>query len=478
MTDIRPHTIAQLMREPTRSPLARLPQYDRNRLVPAVVHLGAGSFHRAHQAVYFDDLAALGTTCWGVVGVGISRPELGEVLAAQDNLYVVVQRDRRSSSARVIGSLVDYLMLADDPAAVVERLTDPRTRLVTMTITGDGYDVTGPAYGGPTGVFDVLVAALDARRRDGIPPFTVLSCDNLPDNAAAARNATVAVARRSSVELATWITDNVCFPASMVDRITPHTSPSERDDVQAEFAVDDRWPVLTEPFAQWIIEDCFSDGRPPLDLVGARFVRDVQPYKLIKNRLLNGSHCALGYLGLLAGHATTAEAMRDPQLARFISHLMRTEIAPALPATVPGMELEPYQRVLLERFSSPAIADPLQRLAGRGSTKVTDYVVPSLRDAIAAGRDRRALTLAVAAWARCLSGGDGHGRTIDIADARLDELRAVARAVPDDSADFLALDVFDSLDDKVAFGADLTRCARLLADRGVHAAIDDLLGPV
>jgi mannitol-1-phosphate/altronate dehydrogenase len=450
-----------------------VPHYERNRLVPSVVHLGVGSFHRAHQAVYFDELAARGDTRWGVVGVGVARPELREVLDAQDNLFVVVQRGSEGSSARVVGSLVEYLLLADDPAAVEARLADPRTRLVTMTVTGDGYQVDPATADGGGSVFGPLVAALDARRRAGRPPFTVLSCDNLPDAAEAARRATLTLARARSAELADWIETEVCFPASMVDRITPQTSADAADEVAEEFAVRDRWPVVTEAFAQWVIEDCFTAGRPPLDTVGALFVPDVRPYKLIKTRLLNGSHTALGFLGHLAGHRTTAEAMADRPIARFIEHLMADEVAPALPADVPGMELEPYQAVLLDRFASPAIADRLDRLCRRGSTKMADYLLPSLHDAAAAGRPRRLLTLVVATWCRYLTGSTLTGAPIEVEDPRLEELQPLAQQGP--SALLTAADLFGDLGRDPEFVGDVEQLARLLGERGVAAAVEHVL---
>jgi mannitol 2-dehydrogenase len=454
-------------------PQVTLPQYDRDRLIPSVVHLGVGGFHRAHQAVYFDELAARGHTGWGVIGVGVSRPEMRDILDAQDNLYVVVQRGAEASTARLVGSMVDYLLLADDPAAVEERLADPRTRLVTITVTGNGYAVDD-STDEHSSVFGPLAAALDTRRLAGLPPFTVLSCDNLPDAAAAARTATVAMARRRSAELAEWIEGNVCFPASMVDRITPQTSPDQRDEIAEEFAVDDRWPIVTEAFAQWVIEDCFTDGRPPLDTVGAQFVPDVAPYKLIKSRLLNGSHSALGYLGYLAGHRTSAEAMADPQIARFIEHLMRDEVAPGLPADIPGMELDSYQTVLLDRFCSPTIADGLDRLCRRGSTKMADYLLPSLHEAAADGRPYRLLALAVAAWRRYLSGTDLTGAPIDVQDPRLDELQPLAQ---DSAAALLATsDLFGELGTDDAFVAEVTRLGEVLDRDGVGAAIDEVLG--
>jgi mannitol-1-phosphate/altronate dehydrogenase len=400
------------------------PQYDRSELIPAVVHIGVGGFHRAHQAVYFDELANRGITDWGVVGVGISRPEMAEVLSAQDNLFTVVERGVEDSSARVIGSIIDYLLLAEDPDAVRARLSDPQTRLVTLTITADGYQVGDDES--PDGIFAILLDALDTRRRAGDRPFTVLSCDNLPDAGAASRQAVLTLAGRRDAELADWIEQNASFPGSMVDRITPTTSPSDRDEVEDEFSVADRWPVITEPFSQWVIEDSFCDGRPPLDQVGARFVDDVAPYKLIKSRLLNGIHCAVGYLGSLGGYQTTDEAMTDPVLAQFIEELLREEIAPLLPADVAGMELEPYLSSVLDRLRNPAIGDQLSRLCRRGSTKMGSYVLPSLSEATEQNRPRRLLTLAVAGWIRYAAGTDLAGNALEVQDDRAEELHALS----------------------------------------------------
>jgi mannitol 2-dehydrogenase len=446
-----------------------VPQYDRRRLTPAVVHLGVGAFHRAHQAVYFDELAAKGHTAWGIVGVGISRPELGEVLNAQDNLYVVVERSADASTARVVGTIVEYLLLAEDRDSVVRRLADPRTRLVTMTVTGDGYRTDDE----PSPVFSAIAEALEIRSRTGLRPFTVLSCDNLPDSGASARQATIAAARLRSDVLAEWVEREATFPSSMVDRITPTTSPELREAIEQEFHVRDSWPVVTEPFSQWVVEDRFCDGRPPLDEVGVRFVDDVTPYKLVKTRLLNGTHSALGYLGALAGCGTTAEAMDTPEIARIVERLMRDEMAPALPDDVEGMELDPYQKVLLERFASPTIADDLSRLCRRGSTKMRDYLLPSLHAAVADGRSAPLLCLVVAAWCRYLQGVDDAGHELTVEDPRLDELQPLARR---GAADLLAVeDLFGA----AGRDQDIVRCVQKMLEsieqRGVLATIDGIL---
>ncbi|GAA2450546.1 mannitol dehydrogenase family protein [Streptomyces glaucus] len=432
----------------SRSSQLETPGYDRARLEPAVVHFGVGGFHRAHQAVYFDQLAELGFTRWGMIGVGIRRPEMGQVLDAQDNLFTVVQRGNDDSAAKVIGSMVEYLLLTDHREAVRTRLADPRIRLVTLTITADGYTLSDDPGQARDSVFGLVVDGLDRRRRAHQAPFTVLSCDNLPDSAAAAREAVMALAARRDPALARWIEERVSFPGSMVDRITPATTPGDRDEVEEDFRVGDRWPVITEPFTQWVIEDDFCNDRPPLDRVGALFVDDVAPYKLIKSRLLNGVHCALGYVGCLAGHRSTDQAMADPAVAGFVQRLMREEIAPLLPADVPGMDLGTYCDTVLERLRNASIGDRLARLCRRGSTKVPDYLLPSLHAAHAQDRPRTLLAFAVAAWMRYLRAVDLDGAPIDVQDARAEELREAALRGGDDPGPLLAVtDVFGDLAD-------------------------------
>ncbi len=431
-----------------------VPAYDRSAVAPAVVHVGVGGFHRAHQAVYLDELARRGITDWGVVGIGMHRRELGEVLGVQDNLFTVVERGTEQSSARVVGAMVDYLLLSEQRDAVSERLRDPRTRLVTLTITGDGYTVPDSAE---DSIFPVLVEALDERRKAGVAPFTVLSCDNLPDSGEAARQAVLGCAGSSDPELTSWIEAEVAFPGGMVDRITPSTSPEERGRIEQEFHVADQWPVITEPFAQWVIEDRFCNGRPPLDQVGVRFVDDVAPYKLIKSRLLNGSHCALGYLGSLAGYERS------------------DEVAP-LPPDVPGMELEEYCTSLLARLAHAAIGDQLSRLAGRGTTKMPDYVLPSLFDARAKGSPSGLLTLVVAGWLRYVRGVDLAGERFEFKDARGDELRALAEDSEGDPRLLLALtDIFDDLSGNEEFAAEVQRLMAMIDDQGVQGTMNSVL---
>ena len=402
-----------------------VPTYDRSSLQRGVVHIGAGNFHRAHQAVYFDDLACSGiSTQWGVTGVSLHSRDVKDVLSAQDGLYTVVQRDHEGQTARVVGSIGSIHYAPNDGAAVRAALADPRTHIVSLTITGNGYfldpvtrefdashpDVRADLVESNSFVtaWAYLAEALDRRRRAGTAPFTVLCCDNIPDNTQPARTALVSFAALKDPGLARWIDTHVAFPSTMVDRITPQTSKSERELVEQTFGIADKWPVLTEPYCQWVIEDAFSDGRPPLDEVGAQFVADVSDHKLVKTRLLNGTHIALACLATLAGYQRTDQAMRDHVIFDYVEQLMRDEVQPLLPA-VPGMNTPDYRDTLLSRLSNPRMSDQLPRLARRGSTKISSFLLPSLHEAIAQDRPHTLLMLALAGWARYLRGYDLKG---------------------------------------------------------------------
>jgi mannitol-1-phosphate/altronate dehydrogenase len=432
----------------------QVPAYDRAALSPGVVHISVGSFHRSHQAVYFDELAQRGISDrWGLIGVGLYRREMQQVLAAQDGLYTVVARGRRSDEARVVGVITRYLYAPDEGAAVLGALADERIRVVTLTITADGYMVdpcTGEFRAGdprviaeladpsrPRSALGHVVEGLDRRRRAGLAAFTVLSCDNMAGNGAVARTAVVAFARLRDERLARWIEDHVTFPSSMVDRITPRTTRADREMVARMFGVRDRWPVMTEPFSQWIIEDDFCHGRPPLEHVGAQFVSDVRPHALLKTRMLNASHSALGYLGSLAGHKRIDGAMRDPAFAAYVEAMMTDEIAPLLPP-VAGIDLPLYGAILRERFANPSIGDQLSRLCRNGSMKVPRHVLSSIREARVTGRRHALLTLAVAGWCLYLRGVDARGRPVVLDDPAAGRLQALAVAGGTDPRPLLA----------------------------------------
>jgi mannitol 2-dehydrogenase len=461
-----------------------VPTYDRSTLSRGVVHIGVGNFHRAHQAVYFDDLARSGiSNRWGITGVSLHSPDVRDLLSTQDGLYTVVQRGHDRHTARVVGSIGSVHYAPTDGAAVRAALADPQTRVVSLTITGCGYflnpvtqefDADHPdvrsdlvaSDGSYATAWGYLAEALDRRRRAGGAPFTVLCCDNIPGDTQAARVALVSFAALKDPGLARWIDTHVAFPSTMVDRITPRTSNSDRKFVEQTFGIADKWPVVTEPYCQWVIEDSFSNGRPPLDRVGVEFVADVSDHKLIKTRLLNGTHIALACLATLAGYQRTDEAMRDRVIFDYVDQLMRDEVQPLLPA-VPGMNTPGYRNILLDRLSNPRMSDQLSRLARRGSEKISSFVLPSLQEAIAEGRPHTLLMLAVAGWARYVRGHDLKGRKISIEDSQAIPLTRLATMAGNNPDPLLGHEMFGELRTVPGFSERLGDMIADIDERGV-----------
>ncbi|MFI1916283.1 mannitol dehydrogenase family protein [Nocardia sp. NPDC020380] len=431
-----------------------VPGYRRAEIRTGIVHFGVGNFHRAHQAWYLDRLlTAGGSPEWGVCGIGVLPGDrrMRDVLAAQDGLYTLVEAGPDGErSPRVIGALVEYLYAPDDSVAVVEKLADSGTRIVSLTITEGGYHV---GAGASLSVFGLVTAALERRRARGLPPFTIMSCDNIEDNGAVARTAFVEFARRSDPALAEWISREGAFPSSMVDRITPATTDGMVADLERGFGVTDGWPVLTEPFAQWVLQDEFPLGRPDFDHVGVQLVDDVAPYELMKLRLLNGGHQALAYLGQLCGYRYVHDAVADPLLSRFVARYMEREALPTLPP-VPGIDLAVYRRTLLERFGNPAIADTIARLCADASERIPKWVVPVARYQLAHGGEFDCAATMIAAWARYCEGVDERGEPITVVDPRRDQLMAAAARQSHDPAAFLAdRSLFADLSDSPKFVA-------------------------
>jgi fructuronate reductase/mannitol 2-dehydrogenase len=446
-------------------PGVSVPGYDRHALRPGIVHLGVGAFHRSHQAVYLDRLAAGVSQDWGVIGIGLRAGAGRGDLLRQNCLYSLLERSPDGDRVRVIGSLLDYLYAREEPGRALAALVSEETKIVTLTVTGDGY-----SSGGPVPRF--LAEALRLRRQAGLAPFTVLSCDNLPHNGATAREAVVAYAsQRDEDRFAAWIEDNVSFPSTVVDRITPVTEASHRRLLERAYGIHDRSPVVSEDFTQWIVEDDFCNERPPLEEVGVQFVADVTPYELHKKRLLNGAHSAIGYLGRLSGHERIDEAIADPLLRGFIEAMMG-EVAPLLPAAE-GLDVDEYRETLIERFGNPRVGDRLRRLCGRGSTKMPAYLLPSLQEAVEEGTPHENLSLALAAWIRYLTGVDLKGKPIEVEDARWDTLRPLAQAASADPRPLLEeRQIFGSLVEDDAFVERLTQTIRILDSRGPAAATE------
>jgi mannitol 2-dehydrogenase len=472
-----------------------VPTYDRSQVRTGIVHLGVGGFHRAHQAMYVDRLLEKGEgQDWGICGVGVLPVDrrMAEVMAAQDCLYTLVVKDADGTwDARVIGSITEYLLAPDDPEAVVEKMAAESTRIVSLTVTEGGYNidpVTGQFDPAAQDVVDDLkpgaalatsfglVTEALARRRDrGLAPFTVVSCDNIQHNGDVARRSFAAFATLRDHELGAWVEREVPFPNSMVDRITPATTDEDRAEVARRFGVEDGWPVVCEPFTQWVLEDRFSLGRPPLEDAGVQLVDDVEPYERMKLRLLNASHQALAYLGHLAGYRLVHDAAQDPLFRRFLLAYMEQEATPTL-RPVPGIDLDAYRRELITRFSNPAIRDTLARLAFDGSERLPKWLLPVVRDNLASGGPVRLSAAVVAGWARYAEGVDEQGAPIDVVDRRRDSLLQRARGQRDDPLAFLAdRDLFGDLIDDERFTAEYRTTLTSLHERGARATLEALV---
>ncbi len=393
------------------------PAYDRDLVTPGIVHFGVGGFHRAHQAMYTDRLLNEGAALdWGICGVGVMPADrrMQEVLDAQDGLYTLVLKHSDGTyEPRVIGSIVEYLFAPDDPEAVIEKMAAPSTRIVSLTITEGGYNIndatgefdeTNPdmihdlAPGAvPRTAFGLITEALRRRGTRGLAPFTVMSCDNLQDNGRLTRRVLTAFARLLDPELGDWVDREVRFPNSMVDRITPVTTDADRAEVADRFGIEDRWPVVCEPYTQWVLEDAFTAGRPPYEQVGVQLVDQVAPYELMKLRLLNGSHQAMSYFGYLAGYRLVHEAAQDPLFQAFLLGYMDDEATPTL-EPVPGVDLNGYKHTLIERFSNPEVRDTIARLCALSSDRIPKWVLPVVRQQLATGGEIRRSAAVVASW--------------------------------------------------------------------------------
>ncbi|MDC7746629.1 mannitol dehydrogenase family protein [Rhizobium binxianense] len=442
---------------------AAIPCYDRASLKAGIVHFGVGNFHRAHQAIYLDDLFNAGTDHdWAIVGAGVlpSDAAMREKLAAQDFLTTVVEQDNNKTAARVTAPMIDILPVGD-PAAIIAKLADPEIRIVSLTITEGGYfiDASGrfnPAHpaiaadgqnpDAPKTVFGLIVAGLKARNARGIGPFTVMSCDNIPHNGIVTANAVVGTAALSDPGFADWIRENVAFPNAMVDRITPATGQREIDFLRDNFEIEDNWPVYCEEFKQWVLEDKFTAGRPALEKVGVTFVPDVTPYEHMKIRILNGGHAAIAYPAALMDIHFVHDSMEDPLIRAFLAKLENDEIIPIVPP-VPNTSLTEYFALIEHRLLNPKIADTIPRLAQDGSNRQPKFILPSTLDNLRQGKDVVGLALVSALWCRYFAGKTDSGKDIVFNDASAERLHAAALKAKDDPSAFL---VFDDIFGEVA----------------------------
>lgn len=466
-----------------------VPSYARDDLSPGIIHFGIGNFHRAHQATYLNQLFCSGMGHdWAIVGAGVLEGDrrAREVLRAQDWLTTVVEQEADRSRAHVIGSMIDYIEPADT-AAIIARLTDPRTRIVSLTITEGGYfldandnfDASHPSIVAdaenpvsPKTVFGLIIAGLKKRRNAGTPPFTVMCCDNIPHNGKATRNTLCGLAGISDKALSDWIAEKVAFPNSMVDRITPATSDRERAICRDEYGIEDGWPVFCEEFSQWVMEDNFPLGRPPLEEVGVQFVEDVAPYELMKLRILNGGHALIAYAAGLLDIHFVHEAMEHPGIRAFLRKVEETEIVPQVPP-VPDTDAFDYFDLIERRFSNPKIADTVRRLCLDGYNRQPKFIVPVLRDALRSGGKFDGLALESALWCRYCCGVSDSGVQIAPNDPNWDRLVALARKAKDNPAAWLTLtDVYGDVATNEDFRGRFAHWLNMLWQQGTSDTIE------
>lgn len=476
----------------TRSQTVHLPAYDRSKLRPGIVHIGLGNFHRAHMAVYLDDLFAMGLSQdWAILGAGVREGDarMRDALIAQDCLSTVIELDPAGKSARRIGAMTGFIEVQADNAALIAAMAAPEIRIVSLTVTEGGYfidpatgefdpsapEIAADAANPHRTAFGAIIAALKLRRAAGTQPFTVMSCDNLPGNGHVTEAAVVGLARLSDPALADWIKANVAFPNGMVDRITPGTGPRERA-MAASFGIDDPVPVTCEPFRQWVLEDNFPAGRPNLEAVGVTFTPHVHAYEAMKIRILNGGHATIAYPGGLLDIEYVHEAMAHPLILGFLNKLETTEIIPTI-APVPNTDLTEYYAQIVQRFSNPEVADTERRLCLDGSNRQPKFIVPPLRDALALGQKAEGLALVSALWCRYCAGKSDNGTAIAPNDPNWDALQACAIAAQSNPQAWLEQrTIYGDLADHPTFPATFAAQLARVRDEGCEAALRAYIG--
>ncbi|MEO1469349.1 MAG: mannitol dehydrogenase family protein [Pseudomonadota bacterium] len=466
----------------------RAPRHDRAALTPGILHVGVGNFHRAHQAVYLDDLFGQGRDHdWGILGAGVMPGDarVRAALEGQDFLTTVVEQSVEASHARVTAPMTGFLPVADGPA-ITAALADPAIRIVSLTVTEGGYFIDGtgafdaahPAIAAdaaapeaPCTVFGLILAGLARRRAAGHAPFTVMSCDNIPHNGDVVRRVVTGLADLVDPALGAWVGAEVAFPNSMVDRITPATGARERRLAAEAHGIEDAWPVFCEDFRQWVLEDRFPAGRPALEEVGVQFVTDVTPFELMKIRVLNGGHAAIAYPAALLGIEFAHEAMAEPLVARFLARLHREEIVPTIPP-VPDTDIAGYVALIGRRFANPKIADTVRRLAHDGSNRQPRFIVPTLADRLEGGGGIEGLALVSALWCRYCHGTTESGATVEPNDPAWEALQARARTARETPDAWLAMrEVYGDTGEHPRFRTAFAEALGRVWDEGTAAAL-------
>lgn len=464
------------------------PSYDRSSLTPSIVHIGVGGFHRAHLATYVDELCRAGNTDWAILGSGVMPGDaaMSDALLPQDGLFTVVERGATLSTATIIGSMVGYIHAHPDHAGLVDAIAAPTTQIVSLTVTEGGYpidDATGAfdassPNASPTSAFAIIAAGLANRKSNGGGPLTIMSCDNIMSNGEATRLSTLGLIETIGADLADWVTENVSFPNSMVDRITPATADGDRAWLAENYGVDDAWPVVCEPFRQWVIEDSFAGARLPLEELDVIVTTDVTPYEHMKLQLLNAGHSCLAYAAALLDIEFVHDAMADPDVRLFVRSFLDAEAKTSL-APVPGLDVDDYINTLIDRFSNPQIRDQVARLCQDGSGKLPKFLLPTMRTQLAQDGPLELGALLLATWCQYLLGVSDAKNAIEVApDPLLDRGVAAATASLEDSKAFLEFSqVFDEeLAGNARFAAAFDSALENLRNLGVRSAIRNATG--
>ncbi len=465
-----------------------VPVYNPKEITPGILHLGVGNFHRAHQAVYLDKLLNLGLDHdWGIVGAGIKSFDatMRTALQQQDWLTTIVEVDQYGANARISAAMIDFIEI--NPASILTALENPSIRIVSLTITEGGYfidaqtggfqvehpeiqfDIKNP--GTPSTVFGIIVAALQNRKEKGQVPFTIMSCDNVPHNGDIAKLAVLGLAEKIDSELARWIEDNVGFPNSMVDCITPATSTLEKSRLLNDFNIDDKAPVFCEPFRQWVIEDNFPQGRPALEKVGVEFVEDVTSFEFMKLRILNGGHMALAFPAALLNIIFVHEAVNNPLILQYLKKLISNEAIPTLTA-IPDVDFNKYLDLIIQRFSNPEVRDTVARLCVDSSNRLPKFILPIIKDNLEANRSIEGLSLVIALWCLFCSQTSHESNNHILVDEKADRLCDASKKAYIDPSEFLQMeDIFGSLSKDVTFIDSFTRAYKQLQSVGVEESL-------
>ncbi len=417
------------------------PNYDRNALEVGIVHFGIGAFHRAHQAVYLEEILGHDPGDWMICGVSLLHSTTSDQMLPQNSLYTVSERSERGDTLKVIGSVKEVLFAPKEQLKVLKRLADFQTKLVTMTISEKGYchdpssgkllkkhpdilhDLANYQY--PKSAIGYLVAGLDLRFKAGLPPYTVLSCDNLPENGEMLKNLVLEFSKIVNSELNQWIADKGCFPSSMVDRIVPAVTENDKLSITEQLNFRDEAAVICEPFRQWVIENNFACGLPDFKSAGVQLTDDIRPYEEMKLRLLNGTHSTIAYLGYLAGYEYVSDAMLDTNFLKFIREMMDEEISPTL-KNHSYIDLAKYKIEILERFKNPCLRHRTWQIAMDGSQKIPQRLLNTVREQLIHKRPFSKISLALAAWMRYILGVDEFGKVIEICDPMSERFNKIA----------------------------------------------------